>query len=146
MNFLAQLPSVADKKKKRLGRGAGTGRGAKSTRGTTRHQKAREAIPLHFEGGKGKMTKKYPLLRGKSKNKSHAPPVAVITLDMLNNFSDGDVVDIATLIKKGMIDDSSQIHEVKILANGKVQKKLTVKIPVSKKARQLIEKVGGKVE
>lgn len=67
-NFLSQLPRIVDTSKKRLGRGMGSGKGSKSGRGTTRHQKARESIPLHFEGGQGRMVKKYPLLRGKGRN------------------------------------------------------------------------------
>lgn len=70
MNFLSQLPKMVFGKKKRLGRGSGSGKGAKSGRGTTRHQKARESIPLHFEGGQGRLVKKFPLLRGKGKNNS----------------------------------------------------------------------------
>lgn len=69
MNFLSNLPKIVLKKKKRIGRGLGSGKGAKSGRGITRHQKAREDIPLHFEGGQGRMVKKFPLLRGKGKNK-----------------------------------------------------------------------------
>ncbi|MCX7955723.1 MAG: hypothetical protein N2593_01260 [Patescibacteria group bacterium] len=69
-NFLSKLPKIVNKNKKRLGRGLGSGKGAKSGRGITRHQKAREKIPLHFEGGQGRMIKKFPLLRGKGKNKS----------------------------------------------------------------------------
>ncbi len=68
-NFLSFLPKVTKKNKKRLGRGLGSGKGAKSGRGITRHQKAREDIPLHFEGGQGRIVKKFPLLRGKGKNK-----------------------------------------------------------------------------
>ena len=68
-NILSHLPRIVSKKKKRLGRGLGSGRGAKSGRGTTRHQKARESIPLHFEGGQARMVKKFPLLRGKGRNK-----------------------------------------------------------------------------
>lgn len=67
-NFLSQLPKLVEEAKKRLGRGTGSGKGAKSGRGTTRHQKARGSIPLHFEGGQGRMVKKYPLLRGKGRN------------------------------------------------------------------------------
>ncbi len=69
-NFLSNLPKITAGKKKRLGRGLGSGRGAKSGRGTTRHQKARETIPLHFEGGQGRLVKLFPLLRGKGRNKS----------------------------------------------------------------------------
>ena len=70
LNFLTDLPKIVKKKKKRLGRGLGSREGAKSGRGTTRHQKAREDIPLYFEGGQGKIIKKFPLFRGKGKNKS----------------------------------------------------------------------------
>jgi large subunit ribosomal protein L15 len=69
INFLSNLPKLVFKRKKRVGRGLGSGKGAKSGRGITRHQKAREDIPLHFEGGQGRMVKKYPLLRGKGRNK-----------------------------------------------------------------------------
>jgi len=69
LNFLSNLPKIVSAKKKRLGRGLGSGKGAKSGRGTTRHQKARESIPLHFEGGQGRIIKRFPLLRGKGKNK-----------------------------------------------------------------------------
>lgn len=70
IDFLSNLPKIVIKRKKRLGRGLGSGKGSKSGRGTTRHQKAREKIPLHFEGGQGRMVKRFPLLRGKGKNKS----------------------------------------------------------------------------
>lgn len=70
IDFLSHLPKIVFGRKKRLGRGLGSGRGSKSGRGTTRHQKAREKIPLHFEGGQGRMVKRFPLLRGKGKNKS----------------------------------------------------------------------------
>ncbi len=70
LNFLSNLPKITHKKNKRLGRGLGSGKGAKSGRGITRHQKARENIPLHFEGGQGRLVKRFPLLRGKGKNKS----------------------------------------------------------------------------
>lgn len=50
-HILTQLPKIVEKRKKRLGRGGGSGKGAKSGRGTTRHQKAREKIPWAFEGG-----------------------------------------------------------------------------------------------
>jgi len=69
LNFLSNLPKIILPKKKRLGRGLGSKKGAKSGRGTTRHQKARESIPLYFEGGQGRIIKRFPLLRGKGKNK-----------------------------------------------------------------------------
>lgn len=68
-SLLSNLVKIITKKKKRLGRGIGSGKGAKSGRGTTRHQKARERIPLFFEGGQGRIIKRFPLLRGKGRNK-----------------------------------------------------------------------------
>ena len=68
-SFLSNLPKLVKRTKKRVGRGLGSGKGAKSGRGTTRHQKARESIPLFFEGGQGRIIKKFPLIRGKGRNK-----------------------------------------------------------------------------
>ncbi len=58
-NFLSNLPKINIKKKKRLGRGFGSGKGSKSGRGTTRHQKARESIPLHFEEDREESSKNF---------------------------------------------------------------------------------------
>lgn len=67
--ILSKLPKIVKKRKKRVGRGPGSGVGAKSGRGVTRHQKAREKIKIWFEGGQNRLIKKFPLLRGKGKLK-----------------------------------------------------------------------------
>ncbi len=144
-NFLSKLTKIVYKKKKRLGRGPGGGKGAKSGRGTTRHQKAREDIPLHFEGGQAKLVKKYPLLRGKGKNKSVRSRSLIIDFDILNRFKDNEIIDMEFLYKKGVIAKPRNVR-IKLLNRGKLEKKLTVKIPVSKKAKQAIEKAGGNVQ
>lgn len=141
---LSKLPKTTQKKNKRRGRGLGSGRGSKSGRGTTRHQKAREKIPLHFEGGQGRLVKRYPLLRGKGKNKSRNIKPAIIKLSSLNVFSDGDVVGYEELVKKGLIDGKNR--NVKILADSGLSKKLTVNLTTSKAAKAAIEKAGGKTE
>ena len=145
ISFLSNLPKIVTKEKKRQGRGLGSGRGAKSGRGTTRHQKAREGIPLHFEGGQARMVKKFPLLRGKGRNKSTEDKPFILDLNSLNIFKDNAVVDIANLIKQGLIDDRTKKLGVKILGDGKLEKKLKVKIAVSKSAKAAIEKAGGTV-
>ncbi len=144
-NILSNLPKIVDRSKKRRGRGSGSGIGAKSGRGTTRHQAARENIPLHFEGGQGRMVKKYPLLRGKGKNKSVREPATKITLSDLNRFKAGESVDINTLIKASVVPARVKLAGVKVLANGKLTRKLTVILPVSKGAKAAIEALGGTV-
>ncbi|MEN9327543.1 MAG: hypothetical protein RI947_351 [Candidatus Parcubacteria bacterium] len=143
---LSQLPQTVEKKKKRLGRGLGSGKGAKSGRGTTRHQKARENVPLSFEGGQGKMIKRFPLLRGKGKNKSIQTKPVIVDVSDLNVFSDGDTIDIQALMDKKVIKENYKGMTVKILGNGKLEKKVTVTLPVSESVRSMIEKVGGQVK
>jgi len=145
-NFLSNLPKIGVHKKKRLGRGLSSGKGSKSGRGTTRHQKARESIPLHFEGGQGRIVKKFPLLRGKGKNNSIVEKSFVIDLEKLNQLADNTVVDRATLIKVNIITNGKENLPIKILANGQLKKKLIVKLPVSKKVKQAVEKLGGQVD
>lgn len=143
MTVLSKLPKIVKRNKKRLGRGIGSGKGSKSSRGITRHQKSRTNIPLHFEGGQARMVKKYPLLRGKGKNKSVAQMTLIINLEKLNVFTDGAIVDKASLLKRGLLKEKNV--RFKVLGNGKLTRKLTVKIPVSQSAEKQIEKAGGKV-
>lgn len=143
MSVLSNLPKITDKKAKRLGRGIGSGKGKKSTRGTTRHQKARGRIPLGFEGGQARNVKKYPLLRGKGKNKSKQPDAYALALSKLNVFKDGTTVTFKILKEQGVIDPS--VERVKVVANGKLEKKLNVALPVSGSVKKAIEQAGGSV-
>lgn len=139
---LSSLPKIIGKKTKRIGRGLGSGRGAKSGRGTTRHQKARENIPLHFEGGQGRMVKRFPLLRGKGRNQGRQHPIA-INVTRLNIFENGSTVDITVLVKSGIIRKGEIKRGVKIVGKGKITKKLTVQLPVSQGASSVIDAAGG---
>lgn len=141
---LSKLPKITERKAKRKGRGLGSGKGSKSGRGTTRHQAARESIPLHFEGGQGRLVKRFPLLRGKGKNKSRNIKPAIIKLSALNVFNDGDSVDMKALVDKGLVD--TEIRKVKILDDSGLKKKLTVGLSTSKAAKAAIIEAGGKVE
>lgn len=142
---MSNLAKITTKKKKRLGRGLGSKKGAKSGRGTTRHQKARGSIPLHFEGGQSRMVKKFPLLRGKGRNKTIKQKPFVLNVASLNIFKNGDVVNRELLIKKGLI-KTGMDRRIKILGTGIIEKRLTIKLPVSRSAKELIEKAGGKIE
>ena len=144
MSLLTQLPSNTKKNGKRLGRGYGSGKGAKSTRGTTRHQRGREHIPLSFEGGQNRLVKRFPLLRGKGKNKSIQQETTLIRLAQLENaFTAGETVTLESLMQHGLID--SVEAKVKVVATGTIVKKLTVQLPVSSGARTQIEAAGGTV-
>lgn len=145
MATLSQLPKIVDNRKKRLGRGVGSGAGAKSGRGTTRHQTARTSMPLHFEGGQNKITKKYPLLRGKGRNKSIQLLPYILNVSALNRFKKNTLVNVDTLLKDGIVTKNVYDRGVKVLGRGKLEVALQVDLPVSENAKQKIEKAGGKI-
>lgn len=145
MTQLHTLIKIKDNKKKRPGRGYGSGIGAKSGRGTTRHQAARTNIPLHFEGGQNKITKKFPLLRGKGRNKSVQEKPLVINLSKLSSLKANSVVDIDMLVKEKIVDERAYTRGVKILAQGSLEVSLQVALPMSDSAREKVEKAGGKI-
>ena len=141
---LNNLPRIVTKKKKRLGRGYGSGVGAKSGRGTTRHQRAREKIKNFYEGGQNPITKKFPLLRGKGRNRSRFNTV-IIKLEQLNVFNDGETVNIDSLIKKGVIKKKKSGRKIKIVSGGSIKKSLSVAVLTSKPALEAIIAAGGKI-
>lgn len=145
MTSLHTLTKIVDNRKKRLGRGLGSGAGAKSGRGTTRHQSARTTIPLHFEGGQNRAVKKYPLLRGKGKNKSVKPNAVTLNLNHLSLFEPNAIVTIEALIEKQVIDVTTAKRGVKIVASGAITVPLQVALSVSRAAKEHIEKAGGSV-
>ena len=146
MNPLSNLTQTVDKRKKRLGRGAGSGKGAKSGRGTTRHQKARTDIPLHFEGGQNRLVKRFPLLRGKGRNKPVSPKPALITISHLEELKTGSIVTLETVVAQNIITEKEARNGAKIVGTGNLTKSLTVELPVSQSAKSIIEKAGGTVK
>ncbi|HYF04744.1 MAG TPA: 50S ribosomal protein L15 [Patescibacteria group bacterium] len=129
------------KRRKVVGRGLGSGHGTYSTRGgkgqtaRTGHSK----MPARFEGGRQPLVRQLPKNRG---FKALGEKPQAVHLNKLGKFADGDVVTVATLKAKGVI--ASTVSKVKIV-NGKISKKLTVKVPTTKSAKTEIEKAGGKV-
>ncbi len=142
---LNSLVKITSKSKKRVGRGAGSGRGKTAGRGQ-KGQKAREKIKTLFEGGQLALVKRLPLWRGKGRNKPKKNKPFPINLKFLNLLPDNAVVDLETLVKHRLlkINEGEKI-KVKILGEGKLTKKLTVKLPCSKGAAEKIVKAGGKV-
>ena len=128
----------------RKGRGAGSGNGKTAGKGH-KGQNARSGggVRPGFEGGQLPLYRKLPK-RGFN-NFRFAKEYAVINVQSLNVFNDGDVVDAAVLAAAGLIDVAPA--GVKILGEGELTKKLTVKAAVfSASAKEKIEAVGGKTE
>lgn len=140
---LDQLLRVKLKNKKRVGRGLGSGKGKTSGRGS-KGQKSRGKIPVGFTGGLP-LYKKLPLRRGQG-NPKLSDKLVPIKLSKLNVFKSKTVVDLAKLIEAKIITEKEAKKGVKILSEGEINISLVVKLPVSKTAKESIEKKGGKVE
>ena len=128
---------------KRKGRGAGTGNGKTAGRGH-KGQKARSGgkVRVGFEGGQMPLARRVPK---RGFNNIFAKPLTAINVGSLNAFEDGAVVDAAALMEKGIISDCK--YGLKVLANGKLTKKVTVKAAAfSESAKAKIEEAGGKAE
>ena len=128
----------------RKGRGAGSGNGKTAGKGH-KGQNARSGggVRPGFEGGQLPLYRKLPK-RGFN-NFRFAKKYAVVNVMSLNKFEDGAVVDCAALLKAGII--NSVFDGVKVLGEGELTKKLTVKAAVfSASAKEKIEAVGGKTE
>ena len=128
---------------KRKGRGHGSGNGKTAGRGH-KGQKARSGgkVRVGFEGGQMPLVRRVPK-RGFIN--VFAKPLTCVNLAQLNKFEDGAVVDAAALIEAGVI--SACPNGLKVLANGALTKKVTVKAAAfSESAKEKIEQAGGKAE
>ena len=146
MMKLENLPKTKETKAtKRVGRGPGSGMGKTSTRGEN-GQKSRSgaSIPAWFQGGQTPLHRRIPI-RGFN-NKQFETKYAVINLSDLDKFfKDGDVVTPELLKERKII--KKQLSGVKVLGNGELTKKLTIKANMfSAKAVTKIENSGGKAE
>lgn len=142
LNELNKLPEA--KKRKIVGRGPGSGMGKTSTRGEN-GQKSRSGASIKpwFRGGQSPLYRVLPK-RGFN-NARFAVRFATINLSDLNRFNDGDVVTLELLKEKGII--KKELAGLKVLGNGELEKKLTVKANrFSSKAVSKIENAGGTAE
>lgn len=137
-------PRGATRRRKVIGRGAGSGNGATAGRGT-KGQNARSGggVRPGFEGGQMPLFRR--IARRGFSNVRFRGTSAALGLDVLEaTFSDGEVVDDAALVGRGLVADG--IDTVKILANGSLTRKLEVRlVKVSAAARAAIEAAGGSV-
>ena len=134
----------ATQAKKRVGRGSGSGLGKTSGRGQ-KGQKARSGGSINpvFEGGQLPLYRRIPK-RG-FKNAKFRTVYATINVEDLNVFEDGTVVTPALLKDTGLL--KKQLDGVKVLGNGKLEKKITIQASkFSASALEKIKEAGSKAE
>ncbi len=134
----------ATHKKKRVGRGSGSGLGKTCGRGQ-KGQKARSGGSINpvFEGGQLPLYRRIPK-RGFS-NALFKKEYAIVNVSDLNVFEDGTIVNQALLKEKGII--SKELSGVKVLGEGKLEKKLTIQAnKFSKSAVEKIKESGSNIE
>lgn len=141
---LNELIKIKYRSKKRVGRGVGSGLGKTAGRGI-KGQKARGKIPAGFTGAGLPTYKKLPLRRGLGNPSVFLKP-KVVSLSQINIFKRNSVVNLEQLSKMELISKNDLKRGVKVLADEGFTIPLTVKLPVSKKAKMEILKKGGKVE
>ena len=141
---LHELENLNAKNRKRIGRGPGSGTGKTSGKGH-KGQNARSGggVRPGFEGGQ------LPLYRRLSKrgfnNYNFRTVYATVNVSDLERFDEGTVVDIELLKKVRLV--NKELDGVKVLGNGELSKKLTVKAnKFSETAKEKIENVGGTIE
>ena len=142
LNQLTATPG-ATKERKRIGRGYGAGTGKTAGKGH-KGQKARSGHGQQpgFEGGQMPLQRRIPK---RGFNNIFAKEIVAVNVGSLNKFEDGATVDAVALTQAGIL--KKACDGVKILSNGKLEKKLTVKANAfSAAAKEKIEAAGGKAE
>lgn len=128
---------------KRKGRGHGSGLGKTAGKGH-KGQKARSGYSMKpgFEGGQMPLQRRVPK-RGFTN--IFATKYATVSIDALNVFNDGAEIDTDAILEAGLV--KKPLDGIKVLGDGELTKKLTVKVKAySKTAKDKIEKAGGKAE
>jgi len=142
---LSELESPKSlKKKKRVGRGDGSGHGTTSGRGT-KGQLSRSGgkTRIGFEGGQMPLQRRVPHLKGFKNLRKKV--FNIVNVGDLEDFKEGTTIDYKLLDEKGLI--KKEDAPLKVLGNGQLSKKLTVKANAfSGSATAKIEKAGGKAE
>lgn len=146
LNNLRPQVGGETKKRKRVGRGYGSGKGSTAGRGHDgQNSRSGGGVRPGFEGGQMPLTRRIPK-RGFTN--IFAKEYATINIEDLNRFEDNTVVTLDLLLEEGLVKKGkSRKHGVKVLGDGEINKKLTVEAQkFSKSAVEKIEAAGGKVE
>lgn len=131
------------KVRNRVGRGTSSGNGKTSGRGQKgQNSRSGGGVRLGFEGGQTPLFRRLPKRGFTNINRKE---FAIVNLDTLNRFEDGTEVTPALLVESGIV--KNEKSGIKVLGNGQVERKLTVKASkFSEAAKQAIEAAGGSVE
>ena len=148
MTTLNTTGKVLYKKKMRVGRGIGSGKGKTSGRGV-KGQKSRSGVAIKaFEGGQMPLYRRLPKRGFNSFGKEN---IAIMNLEKIQTFIDektlksGDIINIDLLKKLKLINKNSQ--KLKILGNGELKGKVSIEADlISKSAAEKLEKAGGTVQ
>lgn len=136
-----QASEGSRKVRNRVGRGTSSGNGKTAGRGQ-KGQKARSKVRLGFEGGQMPLFRRMPK---RGFNNINRKDYAIVNFETLNKFEDGAEVTPVLLVESGVV--KNEKDGVKILGNGELSKKLTVKAnKFSASAKAAIEAAGGQTE
>ena len=142
LNSLTNTPGARERRK-RVGRGCGSGMGKTSCKGQKGQQSRKgHKHKLVFEGGQMPLMRRLPK-RGFNNARFNDKALGVNVSDLEKCFEAGAEVTVETLSKAGFADNKKPL--IKGLGNGELTKKLTVKVPCSAAAKEKIEKAGGTV-
>ncbi|MGB3160521.1 MULTISPECIES: 50S ribosomal protein L15 [Carnobacterium] len=131
------------KERNRVGRGSSSGNGKTSGRGQKgQNSRSGGGVRLGFEGGQTPLFRRLPKRGFTNINRKE---YAIVNLETLNRFEDGTEVTPAMLVETGII--KAEKSGIKVLGNGQVERKLTVKASkFSQAAKEAIEAAGGSIE
>lgn len=145
---LNNLPKIKEKNKKRIGRGHGSGRGGHTSTRGSKGQNSRTRVSLFFQGTKIKksLIKRLPFIRGKDKFQARPGRPIIINLKYLNMFAKDEEVNFSSLKAKGFLPENlPENTKIKILGEGEINIPLVIALPISKGAKEKIEKAGGRI-
>lgn len=138
---LLKVPQGSRKKKKRVGRGNGSGHGGTSCKGS-KGQNARSGggVRPNFEGGQMPLTRRLPKRGFRNPFRRQ---VSIVNLEQLKRFPEGAVVSNDDLVRSGLVKKGDLI---KILGKGNIDYPLSLKVDmISRGAREKIEAAGGSI-
>ena len=129
--------------KKRIGRGLGSGNGKTTGKGQKgQNSRSGGGVAIGFEGGQTPFFKRMPKRGFTNFTRKE---YAIVNVEDLNKFDDGVTVDFAAVKAAGLV--KKELDGLKVLGNGKLEKKLTVKAAkFSASAKKAIEEAGGTAE